>query len=113
MKHMPWITMLCLAAACASSGAGARSSAGAGQGTGAAHPPPVIMYRVQDLNSPHPTIRIPYDTAYQLGVPQSAFASPAMIDQLEAACAQSNQPVQCRREIRVCREKTCRVVAEY
>lgn len=106
MKRIPWVG-LALAAACASSqGGGAQAAAG----TGSSHEPPVVMYRVLGSNTPNPMIRIPYDTARRMGVAEPAFASPAMIDELEASCAQSNQPVECRRELQACRFKTCRVV---
>ena len=106
MKRIPWV-VLALAAACASSqGEGAQAAAG----TGSAREPPVVMYRVVGTNTPNPVVQIPYDTARRMGVAESTFASPAMIDELEASCAQSNQAVECRRELRACRFKTCRVV---
>lgn len=106
MKRIGWV-VLALAAACASSqGEGTQAAAG----TGSAREPPVVMYRVVGSNTPNPVVRIPYDTARRMGVAETTFASPAMIDELEASCARSNQPVECRRELQTCRFKTCRVV---
>lgn len=106
MKRMPWV-VLALATACATS-QGEETQAAAG--TGSAGEPPVVMYRVVGTNSPNPVVQIPYDTARRMGVAESTFASPAMIDELEASCAKSNQAVECRRELQACRFKTCRVV---
>lgn len=111
MRRILWMG-LALAAACASSRGGSGGAAQA-SGTGSAHESPVVMYRVTGRNTPNPVIRIPYDTARQMGVAEPTFASPAMIDQLEASCGQSNQPVQCRRELQDCYTKTCRVVPVY
>lgn len=97
-----------LAAACA---AGKGDGAQAGAGPGRAYEPPVVMYRVLDPGSPHPTVRIPLDTARELGVFESALATPDMIDRLEASCAGSNQAAQCRHELRPCHDRTCRIVA--
>lgn len=110
MKRLSAMALVLAAAGCA---AGNGGGAQAGAGTGSAREPPVVMYRVLDPYAPHPTIRVPYDTARELGVTEAAFATPAMIDRLEASCADSSQPVQCRRELRTCREKTCRVVSIY
>jgi len=112
MKRIPWVA-LTMAAACASSQGGGATGAQAAAGTGAAHEPPVVMYRVLERNGPSPVVRIPYDTARKMGVSEPTFASPAMIDQLQASCGQSSQPVQCRRELQDCYYKTCRIVPVY
>ncbi len=112
MKRILWVALM-VAAGCASSQGGGATRAQAAAGTGAAHEPPVVMYRVLGRNTANPVIRIPYDTARKMGVAEPTFASPAMIDQLEASCGQSTQPVECRRELQDCYTKTCRIVPVY
>ncbi len=112
MKRALWAGVVAMAA-CASSRGGGAPGAEAAAGTGSAHAPPVVMYRVLGRNTASPVIRVPYDTARRMGVAEPTFASPAMIDQLEASCAQSDQPVECRRELQDCEYKTCRIVPVY
>ena len=104
MKRLAMAAMVLAVAACAAGHGGAQAGAEPGF-------EPVIMYRVLDPQAPHPTLRVPLDLARELGVIDSGLAGPAAIDRLEAACRESNQPGQCRRDLAVCREKTCRIVA--
>lgn len=100
-RQLLWIVPA-LATACASSGGEARPPAAQGS--------PIVMYAVRDRNAPHPTLRIPAETAREMGVWEESFATTAMIDRLVASCADSTRPADCRRELAPCREKTCRIV---
>jgi hypothetical protein len=104
------MAMLLAAAACAS---GPRGAPQAAAGAGSSYESPVVLYGVAGRNGPHPIVRVPHQTAYELGVVEPSFATPSMIDRLEAECGESNQPARCRRELRPCREKTCRIVPVY
>ncbi len=104
------VAMVLAASACAS---GARGAPQAAAGAGSAYQPPVVLYGVAGRHGPHPIVRVPHETAYDLGVIEPAFATPSMIDRLEAECAESNQPAHCRRELAPCREKTCRIMPVY
>ncbi len=104
MKRMLWVGLF-LAAGCASSKGGSAPA-----GTGSEYASPIVMYHVEGRNGPSPVVRIPYDTAREMGVIAPTPATPSLIDQLEASCAQSNQEVQCRHELEPCHFKTCRIV---
>jgi hypothetical protein len=108
MRRLLWIGVVGVAA-CAS---GRGGTAAAGTGVGLGGPGPFLFHRVQDVDSPHPTIRISSDTAEAEGIHAPTFASPELVDRLAASCPESNEPVDCRRTAMLCREKLCRVVPE-
>ncbi len=108
MRSLLWIGVVAVAA-CASGRAG---TAATGTGAGLGGSGPFLFHRVQDENSPHPTIRISSDTADAEGIHAPTFASPEFVHRLAASCPESNEPMECRRAAMLCREKLCRVVPE-
>jgi hypothetical protein len=100
-KAWPIVALL---AGCATQG-GERSPPAPAAGGGS----PVLLHRMVNEDAPHPTLRLSWDAAHEMGVPEGGFASPQLLDQLAASCAETNVPQECRRAVRVCREKLCRV----
>lgn len=101
-----------LALACATPGDSPAAGAQAPDAGEAAEtaPGPVFFEGPFHPGGVNPELRLPPATAEALGIMAPTFAMPSDVDKLEAMCRESRFPERCLRALRVCRERTCRLV---